>query len=164
MISQLKNSENIFMKTFLLLLVLLAFLQSAFLPLNLVLVLLIARSLVVEDRSNLILAFGSGLVLSFLTQVNLGYWPVILILAVKLAGMIRKLPVSFNPVIIILSGVVVISIVAVVNNFFIGETIQLFQRILESVLVLPAFYLTRAWEERFVVKSAIKLKMKSGRF
>ena len=148
------------MKSFLLLLILLAFLQSAFLPLNLVLVLLIARSLVVEDRSNLILAFGSGLVLSFLTQVNLGYWPIVLVLAVKLAGMIRKLPVSFNPVIIFLGGVIVISIVAVVNNFLIGEKIQIIPRIWEAVLVLPIFYLTRAWEERFVVKSGIKLKIK----
>lgn len=147
------------MKTFLLLLILLSFLQSAFLPFNLVLVFLIARSLVVEDRSNLILAFGSGLVLSFLTQVNLGYWPVVLVLAVKLAGMVKKIPVSFNPVIILLSGTVVISIVAVINNFFIGEKIQILPLILEAVLVLPAYYLTRAWEERFVVKGTIRLKV-----
>lgn len=147
------------MKIFFLVLILLAFLQSAFLPLNLVLVLLIARSLAIEDKSNLILAFGSGLVLSFLTQVNLGYWPVVLILAVKLTIMIRKIPVSFNPAVIILSGIIVISIVAVINNFFIGEDIQVLYRVFEAILVLPAFYLTRAWEERFVVKGTIKLRV-----
>lgn len=147
------------MKIFFLVLILLAFLQSAFLPLNLVLVLLIARSLAIEDKSNLILAFGSGLVLSFLTQVNLGYWPVVLILAVRLTAMIRKIPVSFNPAVIILSGIIVISIVAIINSFFIGENIQILYRVFEAILVLPAFYLTRAWEERFVVKGTIKLRM-----
>ena len=146
------------MKTFLLLL-LFAFLQSAFLPLDLVLVLLVARSLAVEDRSNLLLGFLSGLTLSFLTQINLGYWPIVLILAVKLTGMIRKLPVSFNPAAILLSGSVIISVVAVINSFFIGEKIQIFPKVLEVALVLPTFYLTKVWEERFVIKRHIKLRV-----
>lgn len=53
------------MKTLLLLIALFAFLQSAFLPINLVLVLIIARSLIVDDRENLFLAFFGGLILSF---------------------------------------------------------------------------------------------------
>lgn len=136
-----------------------AFTQSAFLPFNLVLVLLVARSLAVEDRNNLVLAFAGGLVLSFLTQVNLGYWPLVFILTVKLTAMVKKLPISFNPLIIFLSGSVIVLLVALTGSLFINEKIQIFSHIIESVLIVPVFYLVRAWEERFVVKGAIKLRM-----
>ncbi|HLC87832.1 MAG TPA: hypothetical protein VJG66_02145 [Patescibacteria group bacterium] len=147
------------MKTFLLLLILSSFIQSAFLPFNLVLVLLVARSLAVEDRNNLVLAFAGGLALSFLTQTNLGYWPLVLVLTVKLTGMIKKLPLSFNPLIIFLSGIVIVWAVALTGSVFINEKIQISNHLIESVLIVPVFYLVRAWEERFVVKGTIRLKM-----
>lgn len=147
------------MKIFLLLLILFSFMQSAFLPLNLVLVLIVARSLAIDDKKNLLMGFSGGLALSFLTQTNLGYWPIILVLAAKLTATITKLPISFNPLIIFLSGGIIISIVATLNGFLIDEELQILTHILEAVLVVPAFYLVRAWEERFVVKGAIKLKV-----
>lgn len=147
------------MKTFLLLLTLFAFLQSAFLPVNLVLVVLIARGLVTEDRGNLFLAFFTGMILSFLTQVNLGYYPVVFILVVKLAMMMKKLPVSFSPFMIFLSGVLLITITASLNSFFTGQMLNLYPHIIEAVLVIPAYFLIKLWEDRFIVKSHIKLKV-----
>lgn len=147
------------MKTFLLLLTLFAFLQSAFLPINLILVVMIARALVIEDRVNLLLAFLGGLILSFLSQVNLGYFPLVLIIVVKLVGLARKLPVSFNPLVVLLSGSIAIALVAISNSFFIHQNLTIWSHLVEALLVVPSYYLVQIWEERFIVKSHIKLKV-----
>lgn len=138
------------MKTFLLIILLLAFLQSAFLPLNLVLVSIIARSLVLEDKENLILAFLGGLILSFLSQVNLGYWPLVFLLITKLTYLLKKLPVSFNLLTLFFAGILLIGLVSIFNLFFINNDFELFSSLVEAVLVIPAYYLVRLWEERFV--------------
>ena len=147
------------MKTFLLLLILFSFLQSAFLPVNLVLVILIARNLVLDSSDNLLIAFFAGLALSFLSQTNIGYWPLVLILVVKLSQALKKIPVSFNGLMVFLSGALLILIVSLFNQFFISQNLQISKLILESILVVPTFYLVRLWEERFVVKRGIKLKV-----
>lgn len=147
------------MRLFLLLIVLFAFLQSAFLNINLVLVVLIARNLYLDSRENLWLAFLGGLVLSFLTQTNLGYWPLILIMVVKLGQLLRKLPVSFNPLMVFLAGGFQILLVVLLNKFFLNERIELYPHVLEAVLVVPAYFLIRFWEERFVTKGVIRLKV-----
>lgn len=147
------------MKTFLLILILFAFLQSAFLTLNLVLVAIIARSLAIEQRSNLFLAFFGGLVLSFLTQVNLGYWPLVLILVVKLVSLLKKLPVSLNPLMVFLYGSLLVSFTASLNKFFINPGFEFLPNILETFLVIPFFYAALVWEDRFIVKRSIKLKI-----
>lgn len=147
------------MKTFLLIVLLLAFLQSTFLPLNLVLVMLISRSLVLDEPGNLLSAFLAGLILSFLTQVNLGYWPLLFILAVKLIQLLKRIPVSFNALMVFFSSGLVISVVSLLNQLFIDQDLHILQIIFESVLVIPAFYFTRFWEERFIVKKSIKLKI-----
>lgn len=147
------------MKTFLLILLLFAFLQSAFLSLNLVLITLIARSLVLEEQDNLFLAFFGGLSLSFLSQANLGYWPLILLLIVKLTYLLKKFPVSFNPLTIFIAGSLLISLATILNIIFLGWHLEIFPRIIEAVLVVPFYYAIRLWEERFVVRGAIKLKV-----
>jgi hypothetical protein len=141
------------MKTFLLFLTLFAFLQSAFLPINLVLVILIARALVVDDRDNLILAFSGGLILSFLTQVNLGYYPLIFMLVVKLISMIKKLPISFNLLIVFISGGLLVTLVALINSWTRGEELSVYLILIEAVLVIPVYIITKLWEERFIVIS-----------
>lgn len=147
------------MKTFLLVLSLFAFLQSAFLPINMVLVLIIARSLVVEDRENLFAAFFGGLILSFLAQVNLGYYPLLFIFIVKIAGMLKKLPVSFNYLMVFLSGIFLITIGTLLNSFFIGINFEIYSHIIEAILVLPVYYLIKFWEDRFIVKPHMKLRV-----
>lgn len=147
------------MKTFLMIIILCSFLQSAFLGINLVLVFIIARSLATDDKSNLYLAFVGGISLSFLTQVNLGYWPLILLLVSKITSAARFLPVSLNPLMIFLVGGVQIVLVAVANMLISGFELKFLNIILEAVLVIAAFYLARAWDERFVVKREIKLRI-----
>lgn len=147
------------MKTLFFWIILFAFLQSSVLNLNLVLVVLIARSLGLDDRANLLLAFFGGLILSFLTQSNLGYLPLVYIIIVKLGHLIKKLPVSFNLFVIFASGLVLVFLTALLNKFFANQALGFFSHIFEAVLVVPAYFLIRFWEERFEVNSQIKLKM-----
>jgi cell shape-determining protein MreD len=149
------------MKIFLLLITLAAFLQSAFLPINLVLVLIVARSLVIEDRDNLFIAFFGGLILSFLTQSNLGYYSILFILLVKLASMLRKLPVSFNLIMIFISGALLIGIAGMLSSFFAGQSFTFWPRLTEMILVLPTYLLLRSWEDRFVATSHTKLRIRA---
>lgn len=147
------------MRIFLLIFVFLAFLQSAFLPVNLVLVTLIARSFAVTDRTNLWLAFLGGLILSFLTQTNLGYYPLIFLIIVKLNYVLKNLPISFSPLMIFLLSVVLISISALFNKYLTFGNWDLYSRLFEAVIILPVFYAVRFWEDRFLPKKAIKLKV-----
>lgn len=147
------------MKTLLLFITLFSFLQSAFLPVNLVLVLIIARSLIIEDRDNLYLAFFGGLILSFLTQINLGYYPLLFILIIKVAGIIKRLPVSFNLLIIFIAGAFLVGVAAVLNSLFIAQPLTFYPHFIEAILVIPFFYVVRIWEERFLSKH-VKLKMR----
>lgn len=148
------------MKTLLLFITLFAFLQSAFLPVNLVLVLLIARSLIIDDRENLYLAFFGGLILSFLTQINLGYYPILFLAVVKLSGMFKMLPVSFNLLMVFLSGALIVALTTTVNRLVIGQYVEVWPHLMEAVLVIPTYFFVKLWEERFVVKSHMKLKMR----
>lgn len=148
------------MKTLLLLITLFAFLQSAFLGVNLVLVLLIARSLVVSDRDNLYMAFFGGLILSFLTQINLGYLPLVFILIVKLGEFIKTFPLSFNLLMIFVSGSVLIAIASGLNMIFIDQNLNLYIHLIETILVVLFYFVIKLWEERFVIKSHMKLRMR----
>lgn len=147
------------MKIFLLVIVLASFLQSAFLPINFVLVLIVARSLVVEDTGNYFLAFFGGLILSFLTQANLGYWPIIFLIVVKLAYMIKKIPVSFNPLIIFISGAILILITDYSGLLFSQQSFSLWIYLTEIILILPIYFISKIWEERFTVKKHTKLRI-----
>lgn len=148
------------MKTILLFITLFAFLQSAFLPINLVLVVLIARSLVAEGRDNLFLAFFGGLILGFLTQVNLGYYPIVFVFVVKLAGMLKRMPVSFNFLMILILGAILILFSALIDSLFIKIPFSIYPHLIEIVLVIPTYSLVKLWEGRFVAKSHMKLKVR----
>lgn len=147
------------MKTLLLLITFFAFLQSAFLGVNLVLVLIVARGLVVDDREALFLGFFGGLILGFLTQVNLGYYPLVFILTIKAAGVLKKLPVAFNLLTVLLFGAVLIILNAFLNSLFIGQMFDVYPHLIEIVLVLAFYFPVKFWEERFIVKKQAKLRI-----
>ena len=53
-----------------------------------------------------------------------------------------------------------IALVSAVNMLIFGSEFKILNVILEAVLVIAAFYLARAWDERFVVKREIRFKFK----
>lgn len=147
------------MKTIILILILVAFLQSTVIPLDLVPIILICRAYLDPERVNLILAFSFGLLVAHLTLGNLGLQSLVYLILVSLAQIFSKtrfsthwllvLPLTF----ILLSGNVLIF--SLVNK----HSVQIFPKILiESMLALPIFYLVKVWEERFIIKKDLKLR------
>ena len=147
------------MKTFILLLILAALLQSSFLPLNLVLILLICRSFVVLEYSNLILGFSIGILLGILTSQNIGFWPLVFLIMIKLASSFKKLPISSNALTIIPFSLIIVLLTSVTEKIFLNQSINISKVIAEATISLPVFLLIRLWEERFIVRSEIKLKV-----
>lgn len=142
------------MKTFILALIVLSFLQSTIIPFDLVLMTLICRSYIKTDRSNLFLAFAFGLLDGHLSLSNLGLRSMVYLLVVQATESLSKSRLSINPFLIIPLSFILLSI----NELVIKGLI--FPKVLvESLLSLPIFYLVRLWEERFIVRKDIKLKV-----
>lgn len=148
------------MKTLVIVLIIASFLQSTILPLNLVLIILIARALIRPEKANLFLAFAMGFLVSHLNLVPLGWQSLTFLSLVKLAQILSKSRVSANPLVIAPLVFVLLSFNQISNAFALNQSIKLLpQVLLESLLSLPIFYLVRLWEERFIVRKEIKLKV-----
>lgn len=140
------------MKTLILILIILSFIQTTILPLNLVLIILIVRSLIRPEKNNLLLAFGFGLLLSHLNLQPLGFQSLIYLTSTQLTQILSKSRFSANPLLVVP--------LTVVFSTFSLMTIQLVPQVLiESFLALPIFYILRLWEERFIVRKEIKLRI-----
>ena len=149
------------MKTLIIILILCAFLQTTILPIDLVLPALIFRSYIVSDKSNLYLAFFFGLLVAHLSGTNLGVQSLIYLLIVELIRVISRIPALNTILTIIPITFLALTFNSVVLAIFNGSSIQLWPEILlESVAALPVYLLIRFWEERFVVRPEIKLKIK----
>lgn len=137
----------------------LSFLQGAFIPLNLVLVFLIIRSFIVDDRENLWLAFGFGLLLSLLLNYPLGSLSILYVIVTELVKLIKKTHLASFWL-----AILPLSFLALLFNRLIiwvlgGGSFNFWWVVLEVSLVLPAYFVVRLWEERFVTRKDIRLKV-----
>lgn len=136
------------MKTLILLLVIVSFIQSSILPLNLVLIILICRAFLMTKKSNLYLAFFFGLLLSHLTLAPLGVKSLLFLLFVQATQTLARRPFAGHPFLIVpLSFVFVLTD----GNFPLAAS--------AAILSLPIFYSLRIWEERFAPPKEIKLRL-----
>lgn len=148
------------MKTLIAILIIASFIQSAILPIDLVLLILIARSYIKSDKNNLFLAFGFGMLVSHLNLTPLGLQSLIYLTLIVLSESLAKSRLAGNPFLIIPLSLVLVSINGAVMSLVIGQSIQIFPKnLLEATLSLPILYLLRLWEERFIVRGEIKLKI-----
>lgn len=148
------------MKTLITILIICAFLQSTILPIDLVLIILICRSYVLSDKANYLLAFGFGVFNAHLNLTTLGLTSLIYLILVCLTDSLSRARLAGNPLLLIPLSLVVMSINHILPSIFIHASLQLFPKILiESLLSLPIFYLVRLWEERFIVRKGIKLRV-----
>lgn len=147
------------MKIFTFLLILSVFFQTAFLPVNLCLILLISRSFAYEESKNYLAAILAGLFLGLLSSINLGFWPIVFLLTVKLVHIIRRLPIAANFLTVIPTSFVIIMLNFYAESLIFGTRINFAKIIWETALTLPFYILVRFWEERFVVKPEMKLKI-----
>ncbi len=150
------------MKTLIISLIIASFLQTTILPIDLVLLVLICRAYIKSNKSNLYLAFAFGLFLSFLNLANFGLESIIFLIIIQATQMMSRSRLAGNPLLII-----PVSLFFLVINQFINQVINapvnfqilpFIKLLLESFLSLPALYIVRLWEERFVVQKGIKLK------
>jgi hypothetical protein len=148
------------MRALIFILILLSFFQATFLPINLVFLVLILRAYIRVDKSNFYLAFGFGLLISLLLQNNLGIHSLIYLVGVLVAHLTTKLPFSKH-----ILTVIPLSLVLLLLNYGLIAllTRQLFipinSLVIETILSLPIYIVLRVWEERFVIRPDIKLKI-----
>lgn len=147
------------MKTLTLLLIIIAFLQSTILSLNLGLLILICRSYIKTEDKNLYLAFGFGLLISQLELLNFGLVSILYLIIVQLSQMFSKSPFAKHFILILPLTFILLSLNQIISSFFISQKPLFPKVIIESLLSLPIFYLIKLWEERFIVQKGIKLKI-----
>jgi rod shape-determining protein MreD len=143
------------MKIFIFLLILAAFLQSSFVPINLVLILLIAKALARPEKDNLYAAFLAGILIGILQTQNLGFWALVFVLVVELASFSKKLPFFKNFLSALLVSAVILTLVSFLESIYFNEAFEWANLIWEIVLVMPAYLVILFWEDRFVVKCFI---------
>lgn len=146
------------MKTLIIVLIIASFLQTTIVPVDLALLILICRSFVTNEKSNLYLAFAFGLLVSHLNLSSLGIQGLIYLGAVSVTQILSKLRLAGNPLLIVPISLVFIFLNQVFNSNILTVWV-IVKIILFSFLSLPVFYLVRLWEERFVVRKEIKLRV-----
>lgn len=147
------------MKTLIITLIITSFLQTTILPLDLVLIILICRSYIKDDKANLYLAFALGLLTSHLTLMPLGLNSLIYLMLIQITQILAKSRLAGNLLLIVPITFILLSINDVLSSFLIKNLFFSIETFLESILSLPIVYLVRLWEERFIVKREIKLKV-----
>lgn len=142
-----------------LILFLLAFLQTTILPLNLVLIVLVLRAYERSGKENLYLAFGMGMLMSHLEIAPLGILSIVYLVSVIFAQMLSLSRLSNHFLSVIPLTLIVLSSSSIVTSLFLHQSFQIWPKVLlESLIALPAYIIIKFWEERFVVKD-IKLRL-----
>ncbi len=147
------------MRYFIFLLLLSAFLQTAFLQINLCLILIICRSYAIEEKENYYLAFATGIFIAILSTSNLGFWTLIFLLFVKVIHAVRKVPVTARGVSIIPVSFVLLSLSAGLEYLVFKVSFSFTSVLISALLSLPIYFLIKLWEDRFIVKPELKLKI-----
>ncbi len=137
------------MKTLIIVLAVASFLQATIVPFDLVLLILICRAFIKINKVNLYLAFIFGLLVSHLTLTTLGLQSILFLIFVAITQSLSKSRLSQNALLI-----VPICFAAIGINQIVVST-----NIYGGFLSLPIFYLVRLWEERFIVRKEIRLKI-----
>lgn len=153
------------MRFYSLLFLILSLIQTSLLPadfnLNLMLLVLISKSFISYELKNYYIALIGGLLLGYFQSVNLGFWALIYITVVLLTHFIRRLPISANSLTVIPVSLILITLVTLAESLYLKQSINFLQILMQAILMLPIFGAVRLWEERFVPKGEIKLKIKS---
>lgn len=147
------------MKVLIIVLIIASFLESTIISLDLVLIILICRSFIRPGKSNLSLAFAFGLLSSHLSLTPLGLESITFLVLITITEILSRSRLSQSPFLII----PICSIAIAINQFatvaFTYETLTLNPIIYGGILAFPIFYLIRIWEERFIVRKEIKLRL-----
>src|SRR3972149_4173592 len=137
-------------------LILASLLQTTLLPVDSVLLILIARSFIVDEKNNLWLAFWFGLLVALLTGLSLGVLSLVYMAMVILAGIIKRTQFASNPLIIFPLTIILVTFTQLLENLFFGIKLNLSLIFLQTTLMLPIYLILQCWEERFIPRKEIK--------
>lgn len=147
------------MKTLIIILIIVAFLQTTILPIDLVLLILICRAYVRSEKENLYLAFAFGLFTSHLSLTNLGLQSLTYIITIQIVQSFSKSNLAGNPLLIAPISLSLITLSRTAESIVTHTAFNFSGVIIASILSLPIFYLVRMWEERFITRKEIRLKV-----
>ena len=147
------------MKLLIIILVLLSFIQTTILPLDLVLVILLLRSYIKPERTNLTLAFFLGILIAQLMSQPPGLYCTLYLILVELTSILASLPLRKNLIFAGASLIVFLLLEKIVLAKFTGATPYFWSVVFEMVFALLSYFVLKLWEERFVVRSEIKLRL-----
>jgi len=147
------------MKIFIFILILISFVQTAFLPVDLILLLLIARSYILGAKSDYILGFGFGLLLASQSGQSIGLLSLIYLILILLIHLMRKLPISNNWFILFGLAFIIIMSNEVIQLLTFKTSFNLSLIIISSLLMVPIYFGVLFWEERFIIRKDLKLKL-----
>lgn len=147
------------MKTLTVILIIVSFLQVTILPIEMVLIVLICRSYLKFDKATLFLAFAFGLINDHLNLTTLGLTSLAYLITVAIMGSLSKSRLAGNSFLIIPLTFILLLVNQAALSPFTDQPIQLLKIFLESLMSLPVYFLVKLWEERFIVRKEIKLKV-----
>lgn len=151
------------MVTLLLILLVGGFIQTSILPVNLVLIILICRSYLTFGLDNLWLGFVCGLLVAFLSAYPLGLLSICYLFFIALIQLVKKSNLSSNWLFILPVSAGLLTLDQMITGIFTGSSFTSIIKwpiILEGIiLTIPVYLMVRFWEERFVPKLGIKLKI-----
>ncbi|TSC66768.1 MAG: Uncharacterized protein CEO21_41 [Microgenomates group bacterium Gr01-1014_80] len=148
------------MKTLIVVLILLSFLQATLIPFDLVLIFLILRAYETPGKENFNLAFGFGLLVSYLENSPLGVYSLIYLGLILAAYLYKKTPISSNLLFGLPLIVMVLSINSISASLLFSSSVQLFPKVFyETLIAIPVYFIVKVWEERFVLKNEVKLRV-----
>lgn len=150
---------KLIMKTLIIILIIASFLQTTILPIDLVLIILICRAYIKAERQNLYLGFIFGLLTAHLSLTGLGLTSLIYLISIQATQALSRIRLAGNPLLMVPICLILLSFSQAVNSLISQQTLELTNAVFASFLSLPILFLLRLWEERFIVRKEIKLKI-----
>lgn len=147
------------MNLFIVILILLSFLEGTIIPFDLVLMILIARSFIVAEKSNYYLAFFFGLLVSLLLGYPLGLLSLIYLFAVVVSHIIKTTNLKAYWIVVLPLTFFLLLFEQFIFKLLNISNFNLSYLLIPTILVLPVYLIVRVWEERFIVAKDIKLKV-----
>lgn len=143
------------MKAFIAILILISFLQTTILNMDLVAAMLIYRAFLGCQKNNLYLSFGFGLLVSHLSGVNLGIHSVYYLFLVEFAMIFSRIPALTHRIASVVLIIISTALSRLSISLIFSSTLVWWPNLLyEALVFIPVFLLIKFWEERFVVKSS----------
>ncbi len=147
------------MKYLVILLILLTFLQTTVLPVNIVLLVVLCRSFLVDDKQNFYLAFGFGVLISLLTNQPIGVLSLIFLSLVGLVYILKSSPILTTFISVFVSVTFLMALFKLLDYLIYKQPFSWMNFLAVVILIPPVYILLQLWEERFIVKTGIKLKL-----